>query len=175
MADAWELFPIEIGTIRNEDMQNYKYESILDAPIERVYSALTTQSGLRAWWTHECDAGSEAGDQIVVRFGNTFKTMRIDLLVPYSEVRWRVLDSYLDVPDLVKRNEWIGTTICMNLTKEPGSRTRYVLEHVGLTSNIECYELCSGGWAHFLSSLKAFVETGKGTPFQAPTRTSPTK
>lgn len=162
-------------TQAQEDKQNYRYESIFDAPIERVYSALTSQSGLRAWWTQECEAGSEAGDQIVVRFGNTYKTMQVDLLGPRSEVRWRVLDSFLDVPDLVKRDEWIGTTICMNLTEEPGSRTRFVLEHVGLTSNIECYELCSGGWAHFLASLKAFVETGKGTPFQVSTQTAPTK
>ncbi|AMV34013.1 hypothetical protein VN12_17925 [Pirellula sp. SH-Sr6A] len=148
-------------------MENYKYESSFDAPIDRVYAALTTESGLRAWWTHDCNAGSEEGDQVVVRFGNTFKTMQIERLVPRSEIQWRVLDSFLDVPGLLKKDEWIGTAICMRLSEESGSRTRFTLEHVGLTSNIECFELCSGGWAQFLQSLKDFVETGTGSPFRS--------
>ncbi|MCU0715477.1 MAG: SRPBCC domain-containing protein [Pirellula sp.] len=146
-------------------MENYKFESVFDAPIDRVFGALTTQSGLRAWWTSACDSRSENGDEFVVRFDNTFKVMQITRLVPCSAVQWHVLDSYLDIPDLRKKDEWIGTTICMNLVEESDLRTRFVLEHVGLTSNIECFEICSGGWAHFLASLKEFVETGKGRPF----------
>ncbi|XZE35457.1 SRPBCC family protein [Pirellulaceae bacterium SH501] len=149
------------------DIINYKFESIFDAPIDRVYRALTTQFGLRAWWTSDCECGIEEGDEVVVRFDNTFKLMQIIRLVPCSEVQWRVLDSFLDVPGLSKKDEWIGTTIGMSLVEESDLRTRFVLEHVGLTSSIECYEICSGGWAHFLESLKEFVETGKGRPFQA--------
>ena len=147
-------------------MQNFHHSMTINAPIKQLFSACSTESGLRAWWTQDCDAGSQVGDQIVVRFGSTSKTMQIDRLVPSSEIRWHVTKAYLDVTHLRKKDEWKGTTICILLHSESATQTHLTLEHVGLNSGVECYGICSDGWIQFLNSLKAFVETGYGSPYQ---------
>ena len=92
--------------------------------------------------------------------------MRIESLQPGTEVQWVVVDSHLSVPGLTRTDEWIGTTIVFRLTPQSASATRLELEHVGLTPEVACYELCSQGWRQFLASLKAYVETGEGMPFR---------
>lgn len=149
-------------------MKNYQSDMLLTAPVANVYEALTTQSGIRGWWTASCDAGTAIGEQITIRFGTTFKVMRIERLHPNAEVCWRVTDAQLDVPGLTHTKEWIGTTIVFRLEPQSTSTTRLHMEHVGLTPHVECYGLCSQGWLHFLGSLKSYVETGTGTPFVEP-------
>ena len=39
--------------------------------------------------------------------------------------------------------------------------------HVALTPKLECYDHCRLGWDHFLRSLVAYVERGKGMRFGA--------
>lgn len=138
---------------------------ILSAPASKVYEALTTQRGITEWWTTSCEVGTTVGELITIRFGETFKVMRIESLRPQSEVRWRVIDARLVVPGLTRTNEWIGTTIAFQLSSPSEFATRLDLEHLGLTQQIECYEVCSQGWNQFLASLKNYIETGKGTPY----------
>jgi uncharacterized protein YndB with AHSA1/START domain len=149
-------------------MKNYQCDIILTAPVSTVYTALTTQSGIRGWWTASCDAGTAVGEHITIRFGTTFKLMCIEKLRPEAEVRWRVIDAELDVPGLTRTKEWIGTTIVFQLEPQSASVTRLQVEHIGLTQQVECYELCSQGWIQFLGSLKSYVETGTGAPYGDP-------
>ncbi len=149
-------------------MNNYKFDISLTAPALTVYEALTTQRGIRGWWTASCDAGTAIGEQITVRFGTTFKTMRIETLRPEAEVRWHVIEAQLDVPGLTRTKEWVGTTIVFHLEPQSPSATLIQMEHIGLTPQVECFELCSQGWLQFLGSLKTYVETGTGTPYVDP-------
>lgn len=149
-------------------MNSYKCDLLLATPAEKVYEALTTQRGIEEWWTATSEVGTAVGELISIRFGPTFKTMRIEVLRPNTEVRWHVTDAQLVAPGLTRTNEWIGTTIAFQLTPQPDYATRLTLEHIGLTPEVECYELCSQGWRQFLASLKRYVETGKGTPYVEP-------
>jgi uncharacterized protein YndB with AHSA1/START domain len=146
-------------------MKNYQSDILLSAPASSVYKALTTQSGIRGWWTASCDAGTAVGEQIAIRFGQTFKVMRIESLRPETEVRWRVTDAQLVVPGLKHTKEWIGTTIVFKIIIQSPSITRLQLEHIGLTPKVECYNLCSQGWSQFPGSLRSYVETGTGAPY----------
>jgi len=146
-------------------VEHYSSEIELAAPRSTVYAALTTQQGIRSWWTESCDVGSEIGSQTIVRFGATFKVMRIESLLPDSEVSWKVTDARLEVPGLKRTDEWIGTTITFRLVSVSDSVTRLRLEHHGLTPDVECFEICTSGWHQFLGSLKLYVETGTGAPF----------
>ncbi|EKE70214.1 SRPBCC family protein [Gallaecimonas xiamenensis] len=149
-------------------MDSYKNNMLLCAPAARVYDALTTQHGIAGWWTRSCEVGARVGELVRIKFGETFKVMRIESLRPQSEVRWNVVDAQLVVPGLTRTNEWIGTTILFQLSSPSESTTRLDLEHIGLTQQIECYEVCSQGWGQFLESLKSYVEKGKGSPYADP-------
>ena len=149
-------------------MHSFKFDLLVAAPAAKVFEALTTQQGIQSWWTTSSEVGTAVGEHITIRFGGTFKVMQIEALHPATEVRWRVVDAHLVVPGLARTNEWLGTTIVLQLVPQSDTVTRLSLEHIGLTPEVECYDICSQGWAQFLESLKAYLETGKGSPYVEP-------
>ena len=144
-------------------MNSFKLDLLLAAPASIVYEALTTQHGIQNWWTTASEVGTTVGQQITIRFGDTYKVMQIEALHPFTEVQWGVTDAHLVVPGYT--NEWIGTTIIFQLIPQSETVTQLQLEHIGLTPQVECFEICSQGWNQFLGSLKSYVETGKGSPY----------
>jgi uncharacterized protein YndB with AHSA1/START domain len=146
-------------------MNNYQSELSLSASMSAVYEALTTPNGIRNWWTTSCEVGTSVGEMITIRFGQTYKVMRIEDLIPETEVCWRVIDAHLSVPGLARTSEWIGTTIIFHLSSTTTSTTLLHMKHLGLTPQVECYDICSQGWTQFLGSLKSYLETGSGTPY----------
>jgi len=105
-------------------MSNYHLALDIMSSPSAVYSALTTADGIAGWWTADCDVGSAVGDDVTVRFGRTFKVMRLATLHPDAEVRWSVVDSHLHAPGVLSRtNEWIGTTIAIRLSPKSPSMT----------------------------------------------------
>ena len=147
------------------DLAGYQYDLVIAAPRAKVYQALTTVEGLQGWWTRTCDVGTSVGAKSTFRFGPNFKVMEIERLQPDTEVRWRCVDSNLQVPGVTRPHEWIGTSVVFQLENAPRG-TRLSLEHVGLVPEFECYEICVDGWQRFLGSLEAYVITGHGAPFE---------
>ena len=45
-----------------------------------------------------------------------------------------------------------------------GNTTRVEFEHARVAADDEVFANLVKGWAHFLGSLKSYLETGKGTP-----------
>lgn len=94
--------------------------------------------------------------------------MQIESLVPDREVRWLVVEAFIDASFLRHRDEWVGTRIVFQLTpQDGGNKTRLDFEHIGLTPAFECFKVCNAGWNQFLGSLQSLVETGQGQPFVA--------
>jgi uncharacterized protein YndB with AHSA1/START domain len=129
------------------------------APPERIYGAVATVPGIRAWWTEDCDGDD---DQFRVRFGQTAKAFRVERRP--GEVRWTCTAAHIAVERLTRRDEWVGTTIVFTIRELPDGSTRLDFVHEGLGEALECYDLCVAGWDTFLGSLGAFVEAGRGTP-----------
>lgn len=147
-------------------MSHYRQGLVLEADPSAVYAALTTPKGLRGWWTQNCDVATEVGGILRVRFGHSYKNMRIERLEPGHEVRWCCTGAHIAVDQLAQKDEWVGTHLVFRLTPDGEERTRLDFEHVGLVPAFQCYDLCSNGWRHYLNSLQQFVETGRGTPHE---------
>lgn len=141
---------------------------LLSASPAAVYQALTTQQGLRHWWTQACEVANTVGGQATFRFDQTYKVMRIETLVPEREVRWRCVEAHIDAPALRHQDEWVGTQIIFRLSPQDGGKTRLDFEHVGLTPALQCFTICRDGWNQFLASLQSYVDSGHGAPFVAP-------
>ena len=154
------------GEGKNLYMKPYECKITINAPPAKVYAALTTPEGLRGWWTTDCEVGDGPGSQSTFRFGKTTSVVRIEKLVPQQEVRWHCVEYFLDFSMVSKTDEWVGTSMVFNLTAASAEGTDLHFVHDGLTPDLECYALCEGGWDHFLkTSLKKFLETGKGEPY----------
>lgn len=122
---------------------------------EPVYRALTEVEGLAGWWTADTEGSGMPGGNLRFRFPplDGFD-MEVVEAVPDKRVVWRVVNG----PE-----EWIGTTVEWDL-RQDGDWTIVLFAHRGWREPVEFLQHCSTKWATFLVSLKALVETGRGTP-----------
>ena len=147
-------------------MKHYRQTLVIEAPPAAVYQALATPEGIRGWWTQDCEADSAVGGNIRLRFGATQKILRIERLDSDREVCWSCTEAHIAAAQLARKDEWVGTRMVFRLAPEGDRRTRLDFEHVGLTSDLQCYDLCNDGWRYFMHSLSRFAETGRGTPYE---------
>jgi len=129
------------------------------APPEKVFAALSEQSGLAGWWTENVKAEPKVGSVAKFRFGDKGggSDMAITALQPHRLVRWRCVDH-------LSGEEWIGTEVLFELVAEP-DRTVLRFSHLRWLEATDFLRACSVRWALYLVSLKNLVETGKGNPW----------
>jgi uncharacterized protein YndB with AHSA1/START domain len=127
--------------------------------LDDVYKALGTREGLASWWTTNTLGESKEGGVLKFRFSldgadiGGFE-MKVMELQPAKRVQWQVINGPED---------WIGTKISFDL-KQEGDYAIILFKHQGWREPNEHMHHCSTKWAMFLMSLKALLETGKGTP-----------
>jgi uncharacterized protein YndB with AHSA1/START domain len=145
-------------------MEHYRQSLLIQARPSVLYAALTTEAGLRGWWTQDCDVARVPGDTHRMRFGPHHKDLRVEQLQAERLVHWRCTGALIDLPELSRKDEWIGTELVFRLEAQGEGQTRLHFEHPGLVPAIACYEVCAQGWQHFLASLQQYAETGRGMP-----------
>jgi uncharacterized protein YndB with AHSA1/START domain len=70
-------------------MNSYVKRLELDASVEEVYQSITTEKGIKSWWTVDCDVSTEIGGIHSFRFERLlFNSMKILELVPNEKVHW---------------------------------------------------------------------------------------
>jgi uncharacterized protein YndB with AHSA1/START domain len=119
-----------------------------------VYKALTTIEGLAGWWTTDTRGSSAVGGIIEFRFGGGGIDMKVLELVPDQRVVWQVAAGPA---------EWLGTTVSFDLTQE-GDWALIRFKHQGWKEPVDFMHHCTTKWGVFLLSLKALLESGKGSP-----------
>ncbi|MFF4597617.1 SRPBCC domain-containing protein [Amycolatopsis sp. NPDC001319] len=132
----------------------------IDAAPDTVFDALTTVTGLGAWWTRVTGTGDTGGE---LRFFFSHPdpcVMRVDEATRPSLVRWTVTSCDF-LPD------WVGTRPTFTLVPAGGA-TELRFRHHGLTAELECIAMCTRGWNHFTESLRAYAESGVGMPSGSP-------
>lgn len=148
-------------------MNNY-YQTfeLKNTTTAQIFDALTL--GIQHWWTTLFEGNADTENEtFTVRFGEqVFKTMRVHELIPNKKVVWLVIDSLIDIPELINQKEWINTSINWEITND-NANVQLHLTHVGLNPAIECYNICAQGWKQFTASLQSYLETGSGMPYIA--------
>jgi uncharacterized protein YndB with AHSA1/START domain len=126
------------------------------APPADVYRALSEEDGLKAWWTADVEIDPDLGGMAEFGFDgrSTVFRMRVEELQPDEFVRWHCLGGH---------PEWEHTEITFDVSDEDGKTVLY-FAHRGWESTDGILATCSYQWAVYLQSLKAFCETGTGTP-----------
>ncbi len=122
-----------------------------------LFQAIT--QNLESWWGKTDRGVAEIGDEFKTSFGKAFWKFRITELVSDQKIVWECIDGQ---PEF--EHEWVGTKVYWIITPI-GNETKLSFTHAGLTPAFECYDVCAPTWDMFIStSLKSFVETGKGMP-----------
>jgi uncharacterized protein YndB with AHSA1/START domain len=135
----------------------YARQLAINAPRERVFTAIATVEGPRHWWTTIVTGSADLGGEL--RFGfaglDEQMIMRVDARQPPRALTWSCVAHTRD-------QEWTGTTLRFELADSGPRMCELDFWHTGLPP-----DLVADGWEHFLGSLAAYAEHGTGTPFGA--------
>lgn len=125
----------------------------------RVYQALTEQKGLANWWTHFSYAEPRIDSVAEFEFdgGKTKIRMKIIKLLANRQVVWHCLGG---------PPEWISTQIAFDLEVK-GNETIIHFAHRGWRSTAGTFPSCNYDWGRYLSSLRAYLEKGRGFPVRS--------
>jgi uncharacterized protein YndB with AHSA1/START domain len=138
-------------------MADILHETTIQATPEKVFQALTEQKGLASWSTVNTAAKPEVGSTAEFTFSQPTPfliKMKIDKLEAGRKVYWTVEQG---APD------WGGTRVTWDLTPVEGG-TKILFGHRNFATTEGSFAGVSYNWAWFITSLKAYLETDKGTP-----------
>jgi uncharacterized protein YndB with AHSA1/START domain len=144
-------------------MPSYTKTLLIQAPPRKLYEAVSTVRGLKGWWSDNTVADNGG---ITVRFsGKNFQTLRLLDPSPDKKATWEWIAQYFPLEGTTQTDEWVGTRVSFDIEASPDGSSTLVFTHIGLTPQLICYPMCNAGWNHFLESLRAYCETGRGTPY----------
>jgi uncharacterized protein YndB with AHSA1/START domain len=133
----------------------------IDAPGDKVYDALTAESGLSGWWTTKvASPDPSVGSSVKFTFEDPFHPeMEITELEPGSLVAWRGANQ-----------PWLDAQIRFELGDSQrygdGTALRFWQRYAGDLDD-DSFGIFNYNWAYYLESLRRLVTEGKGMPFAA--------
>jgi hypothetical protein len=145
---------------------NYKKTIEVNGSDIEAYSALTI--GIENWWTKPDSPINEIGDCAKFTFppSQSYWVFQATKLIPNSRVELECIEAFHLHEGQPKEieTEWLATKVVFEIEPKESS-TLIHFEHIGLNSELLCFDICEAGWNYFfLNSLKEYLETGKGSP-----------
>ena len=138
-------------------MTDYRKTIRVQATPDALFDAVTTPAGLTAWWVTATGSGDTDGELQFFMSAPEPLRVHVDLATRPTSVQWTVTECTFE-PD------WVGTRPTFTITPVDDGASELEFTHVGLTDELECIDMCTRGWDHYLASLRAYVETGVGHP-----------
>ncbi|HEX9410394.1 MAG TPA: SRPBCC domain-containing protein [Actinomycetota bacterium] len=130
----------------------------IQADPERIYQAIATRDGLKAFWTDQVDGQSEVGSTLKFGFGpnrEAFFDMRVERLDEPKLVEWTCVGG---PPD------WIGTKVQWEVEPADGGN-KVKFHHQGWKSAEGGTPDITFVWAMVLDRLSQYAQSGKANPY----------
>lgn len=131
------------------------------APQDSIFDALTTVTGLAAWWNPATGTGETGCELKFIMNAPEPLVIHVDEARRPTSVRWTVTDCPF-LPD------WIGTRPTFTITPLGDDTSELHFHHQGLHEELDCIEICSRSWNHYMTSLRDYLETDEGSPYGSP-------
>jgi hypothetical protein len=133
---------------------NYTKQLEVSANAKRVFFALSDKLDL--WWGKVRDSTFEANGYFTIQFENSYWwTFKVIEFLPYQEIIWKCFEGE---PEFNK--EWIGHILHCKIKEINNTKTIINFHQIGLTPDINCYEICTNTWERILvENLKSFLNT----------------
>jgi uncharacterized protein YndB with AHSA1/START domain len=149
-------------------MAAISYDVRTKAAPGKVYAAVSTQDGYAGWWCRTCDVDSRAGGEAEFRFYQSsavmtfqFDRLERDRAVTMACIRTKSTNPAMPV------DKWKGTTMEWTIAPlaDGGSDVRF--EHGGWADGPWLQQIHQV-WGNYIESLKSYLETGTGKPYDDP-------
>ncbi|HZU81085.1 MAG TPA: SRPBCC domain-containing protein [Acidimicrobiales bacterium] len=140
---------------------DYQTTVRMKASPDAVFDAITTVTGLAAWWNPATGSGETGGELCFVMNAPEPLVVHVDEATRPTSVRWTVTDCPF-LPD------WVGTQPTFTITAVDDATCELNFHHQGLHQGLECIDMCANSWNHYMASLRGYLETGAGSPYMSP-------
>jgi predicted ester cyclase/uncharacterized protein YndB with AHSA1/START domain len=161
IGEHWvELSTLElIGQIRPADLASV-HEIGIVAPCEVVFELLSTQAGLRKWWTDAVVAAPAPGHVNRFGFGGGSVEMpfRVDRHEAPRSIAWTCIEGDRVPPD------WVGTRIVATAMPQADGTTRLRFAHEGWRPDATTFALCNTTWGELMHRLRDAAVGGHPGP-----------
>jgi uncharacterized protein YndB with AHSA1/START domain len=140
--------------VRTKDPDPYAGSIAIAATGNQVFAALTTLDGLSKWWTPSVTGTPQPGGELRFAFDGADELirMRVEATTPTRALTWTCLEHTGDP-------HWTDSRLAFELA-ETATGCTLSLTHTGVAAS-----RVQRGWEHFLTSIKDYLETGKGQPY----------
>lgn len=142
---------------------DYRTTIQVDAAANAVFDQLVSTEALTAWWSPVTGSGLAGGElRFPMLADHPPLLVRVEEAVRPAVVRWNVVECTF-MPD------WEGTRPTFTIAPLEDGSCELTFEHRGLTDDLECKQMCSRSWDHFIrTSLRELAEGGPGAPNRSP-------
>ena len=131
----------------------------VDAPVSKVWSAITDEQGLAAWWSTKVHAPTATvGARVEFTFADDFNpVMEIARVEPDVELDWRCVGGHAP---------WDDNTFRFRVAALDDGRTRLRFwQDYAVELSDDAYGVYNFNWGYYLESLRMLCATGSGKPF----------
>jgi uncharacterized protein YndB with AHSA1/START domain len=130
----------------------------VDAPATTVWTALTTDEGIRSWWTTQVEVPDGPAAVLKLRFPDAPMSwdLRVEEADENERLRWRCVGG---------PPPWVDTDVLFRLVAATEGGTRVLFDHVGWEDAEEMVRIVTFGWVEMFLRLKGYAETGKPQPY----------
>jgi uncharacterized protein YndB with AHSA1/START domain len=146
---------------RDASPVDYQTTIRIHASTDALFDALTTVTGLASWWNPATGSGETGGELRFTMNAPEPLVIHVDEATRPTAVRWIVTDC----PFLP---EWVGTRPTFTITPIDAGTSELHFHHGGLHDELECIDMCTRSWDHYMGSLRDHLEVGRGSPFGSP-------
>ncbi len=133
------------------------HDLLIEAPIEKVFAAVTEAQELEKWWPKRCTGEPRLFTQYNFFFGEPYDW--------YGEVVDLIPNQRFVIRMTEADDDWKGTRFGFEL-REQDSKVRLSFHHTGWRECNEHFRYSSFCWAMLLNGLKNYTKKGKVVPFE---------
>lgn len=116
---------------------------------------------MSSWWTEMTSVVKKIGDKTTAKFedGTTW-SFEVTSIEKNKLIEFNCYEAnhihLVTTPEM--RSEWKNTTLRFEIIPR-GAETDIHFTHLGLTPEVNCYDICCTGWDHFFgSAFKAYLD-----------------
>lgn len=138
-------------------MPHILHQFPISAPPDAVFEAISSATGLNAWWAKETLANPVEGGIYQLNFGPQYNWQATATRYrPNHEFELTLTEA---MPD------WLGTRVRFLLYEKEGL-TEVQFSHKGWPEESDHFRISSFCWAMYLRLLKRYIETGQVVEYE---------
>jgi uncharacterized protein YndB with AHSA1/START domain len=150
-------------------MATIHHELVINAPVERVYEALSSADQIGTWWDKQTAVPTDHGLVLEHNPGAEHGVVKLKVvkLVPHQRVEWECISVHSKTSPA---SAWTGTHFIFELAERKDSsgvgrhraRTTTIdFQQTGYDERSQYFEANRAAWGDVLRNLKRVVESGR--------------